>query len=307
MNPKLNIPLLIILCFWGTTISGNSADRLSEIQTAFKRAVTKEENQLSENVRQLRERYKRSLEKLLSAKIASGDANAALIVNREISLVDSKNGLEINASEELPPQIREMRSKFVEAKAKFIETKDQSVADLKIKGVVALSQLARSVTRAGDLVMAEKIQEQIAEWKDSNSEGENRQSEFASIDVLNGAILKNFEKGEILWSDKRVEILDIPRGLENLFFVFCSKELSSATIKSSGKVFVITAAPQTPNDRSEELKSLGFKKSRIRPFQLYGSHHFDQVETYEKVVNTGESLQFRKYGIIVAHGSVHIK
>lgn len=297
------LSIFCALVILGTSFAlGEEPDPLEKIRAGYARAAAAENRNHENNVARLRRNYRASLEKILRALISGGDAKSAIGFKKEIELLESGEPIRMSSDGGEPDRVLEMRKKFVKAHEGYEEARDANMAALKLQGVKALKRLARNVTRTGNLERVEEIQNQITEWESEDSSGEPLEGNIARIEAIGGGELEDFERGEILWKDKRVKILDLPDEFDGLSFVHNSKERCAAEVTAPGTVYVVTAAPGTVNDRSRDLEAAGFHRSSIPVFQLYGTHPWDQVETYEKSVQEGEAVSFNKYGIIVGRG-----
>jgi len=294
------LPALFAVFLLGAPFAfGGESVSLEKIQAGYSRVAAAEEREFEAYVARLRKSYQASLEKILRSLISGGDAEDAIGFKKEIELVDSGDPITMKSDGGETARVLEMRKKFVKARKSYEEARDAEIAALKLQGVKALKRLARAVTRSGDLEKVEKIQDQIEEWESGETPSEQVEDRIARIDAVGGGEIEDFEEGEILWADKRVEIREPPDELDGLSFVHDTRERCAAEVIGAGTVYVVTAAPGTVNDRSAALEAAGFRRSSIPVFQLYGGHRWDQVETYEKVVQEGEALSFDKYGIIV--------
>jgi len=293
--------LITILILIGS-LSAKAQDptELAKIQSSVNDAVQSEENEFKANIARLREFYIKSLERLLEFQISNGEPKAALEFKNEIEFV--KGGGEISIPinpENLSQRIIEMRQKFQVAGKAHLDTRNANVRAIQQQGVKLLKLHARELTKTGNLDQVEKVQLQIAEWVQNTGE-----TAFgiviAKIVAEDGGELKGYRKGQQLFSDKPVNLREIPDEFRGLSFVYSNKDRSVAKVTVPGLVYVVTAAPETPNDRSGDLKNAGFKKAAIKSFQLYDDHEWEKAAVYEKSLNVGEIISFNKYGIIVA-------
>lgn len=196
------------------------------------------------------------------------------------------------------PRLKELRRKYLEAEKALSDERAEKETELRIVGIRALTELSRNTTKSGDIDAVRAIENQIVEWR-SKLPSSNDQKRIASIIPDGEGTLKRFREDQILWTDKAVEILEIPDELDGLSFNYTGKELNSVRVRESGTVYALTAAPGASNDRSRELISAGFKRASIDSFQLYGAHPADFVAIYEKDVKADEILTFRKFAIIL--------
>jgi len=129
----------------------------------------------------------------------------------------------------------------------------------------------------------------------------------ASIEFVGQGKVLAFEKGALLFTDRRYVVLELPEFLQGMHFVH--RSISSPTIvrvTRPGVLFAITPDPQNPRAcaRGGLLERRGF--ARVTPpetFQLFGKDTRDIVRVYRKEMAKGDVLPIRKYIVLAGFES----
>jgi hypothetical protein len=112
-----------------------------------------------------------------------------------------------------------------------------------------------------------------------------------------------FNPGEKLFADRKYTLSDdCPQILKGVPFIYSDIRGSKGyTVREGGVLYALTPAQRKgAASQAQTLKTMGFLRSHIPEFQLFGTSVIDRVLLYEKQVLPGEVLAFDKFVVLAA-------
>ncbi|MDY0167284.1 MAG: sialidase family protein [Thermoguttaceae bacterium] len=126
--------------------------------------------------------------------------------------------------------------------------------------------------------------------------GEPAELEPATVSV------EPVKPGATLFTNRDYRIRDIPKPLAGKRFVHGSIDGVRATCRKTGVVFVVTPSKGRNTDSlAADLTEQGFSKVNLPEFLLFDEANApgNVCTTYQKVLETGETLKLGKWGVVV--------
>jgi hypothetical protein len=116
-----------------------------------------------------------------------------------------------------------------------------------------------------------------------------------------------FALGATLFSNRDFTALAVPPALEGARFLRTPIECAQAVVCTSpGILFALTPANHPENSLAADLLAQGFERLPGEPFQLFGTQPADQALVFRKTLAVGETLQTRKWVVLLAHGDLSL-
>jgi hypothetical protein len=116
-----------------------------------------------------------------------------------------------------------------------------------------------------------------------------------------------FVHGTQLFSDRTFTALVIPAALEGAQFLRTSIDSGQSLVcLHPGTLFAITPAAHPVNSLAADLRKQGFEPLHGDPVQLFGTQPADKALIFKKDLSAGETLQTRKWVILLAQGSLRL-
>ncbi|MDO4856784.1 MAG: sialidase family protein [Thermoguttaceae bacterium] len=118
--------------------------------------------------------------------------------------------------------------------------------------------------------------------------------------VQSGDSVTTFETGCKLFTNREYRNNEVPDYLKDRNFLLSTIDSTEAKCVKSGWAYVVTPMPNRNRDSlAEFLLSQGFEKAAKPEFTLFGTSANDTVTLFQKKVETGETIKFGKWGILI--------
>ena len=111
--------------------------------------------------------------------------------------------------------------------------------------------------------------------------------------------------GARLFSNRDFTALSIPEALRGATFIQAPIDCAQPLVCTRpGTLFAVTPARHPENSLADELRTQGFEQLPGAPFQFFGTQPADAAAVFRKAVAAGETLQTRKWIVLLAHGDL---
>ncbi len=116
-----------------------------------------------------------------------------------------------------------------------------------------------------------------------------------------------FTLGARLFSDRDFTVLAVPSALEGASFIRALIECDQTLVCTrAGTLYAVTPASHPENSLAADLLQQGFVQLPGKPFQLFGSAPGDKALVFRKLLAAGETLQTRKWVVLLAQGDLSL-
>jgi len=121
----------------------------------------------------------------------------------------------------------------------------------------------------------------------------------AELQLLEGKA-ESLSLGAILFSDRDYVIHDLPKMLKGKRFVHAGIDRIKALCTKPGMVYIITPSKGRNKDTlGPQLTAKGYEKTDLDEFLLFGGSSGNVCSVFQKRLDTGESIEFGKWGVLV--------
>ncbi len=114
------------------------------------------------------------------------------------------------------------------------------------------------------------------------------------------AKIETFEKGSILFTDRKYKIENLPGVLAKKRFLQSSINSVQAECTRSGSVWVVTPSTgRNADSQAEKLVAGGYKKVAVAEFLLFDNIPQNVCSVYQKSVKKGDKIELGKWAVLV--------
>ena len=116
-----------------------------------------------------------------------------------------------------------------------------------------------------------------------------------------------FTLGARLFLDRDFTVLAVPSALEGASFIRASIECDQTLVCTrAGTLYAVTPAAHPENSLAADLLQQAFEQLPGKPFQLFGTVPADKALVFRKTLAVGETLNTRKWVVLLAHGDLSL-
>ena len=167
-------------------------------------------------------------------------------------------------------------------------------------GTVWLTVTQSDHRGSSDRIMFGKL-ESVGQFE---SQKGRKRIEWSSPPPPEPALMKS---GVTLFTDRNYRIQEIPEAVRNLPFQRTGIEKTDVIVTKAGKLFALTPTPRPKAaSQAQALLEAGFVKTDVPETQLFPGE-INRVSLYQKTVEKGERLRFKKLVVLAAADGAEIQ
>ncbi len=127
-----------------------------------------------------------------------------------------------------------------------------------------------------------------------------------TLEAREGTV-ETFALGAMLFSNRDFTALAVPPALEGARFIRMPIDGAQAVVCTrTGTLYAVTPAAHPENSLAADLLNQGFEQLPGEPFQLFGTQPSDKACLFRKTLAVGETLQTRKWVVLLAQGDLSL-